>query len=358
MSVDPSIGPSSPNGYPTIPYLYACHGQDSPGVMRKKLFADSTMMQCGLRNYTYHLSFSYKNGQQRVGIDTALIDDRAFKPVRLVSGYYALTHPDLINNHINNGVDCTVLNGAINGNSLGANSDDPCSIDTTILETLSYQAIFDSFEALVVGAITRVDLDAGTTLMTSINDTILVDTPELGFVKGSSNPPTQAFDPLQQYILRSDNKIFQGLVSQDAPVSRGALKRTMESLFQNITVSMMSSAILRPNHTSYYTAPKVRVTQHNYHNVYVYSATKLWLAYGLSLGFTAIGVAVGLGAVFSNQASYNGSFSTIFRVARGAAVSVRMQDTDLDGKDPLPRSLGKAEVRLHPSAPTPSKATQ
>ena len=47
-----------------------------------------------------------------------------------------------------------------------------------------------------------------------------------------------------------------------------------------------------------------------------------------------------------NGASYSNNFSTVFRAARGADISVEVEDEDLGGKDPLPKYLTEAQIRL------------
>lgn len=72
----------------------------------------------------------------------------------------------------------------------------------------------------------------------------------------------------------------------------------------------------------------------------------LCAAYGVATLLAGLAVLVGLVAILLNGASYSNSFSTVFRVARGAEVNTRIKDDDMDGKDPLPEYLSKSEVRL------------
>lgn len=93
----------------------------------------------------------------------------------------------------------------------------------------------------------------------------------------------------------------------------------------------------------------MNITLRNFHNVYVYSATKLWLAYGLSILFTLVATAIGFWALVTEGASYRDNFSTVFRIARGADVSVAMNEEDLDGNDPIPAHVKNASIRLRPA---------
>ena len=102
----------------------------------------------------------------------------------------------------------------------------------------------------------------------------------------------------------------------------------------------------RPNLTSAFAPPQANVTFHAFHNVYVYSALKLWIAYGLAILFTATASVIGLFAMDANGASYSHNFSSIFRAARGAKISVELKDEDTLGNDPLPSYLSAANVWL------------
>ena len=107
----------------------------------------------------------------------------------------------------------------------------------------------------------------------------------------------------------------------------------------------------RPNLTSEFAPPPANVTFSSYRNVYVYSAVKLWIAYGLALLSTSIAVAIGLIAVVRGGASYSDDFSSTFRVARATSMKVELkQQQNMDGKDPLPLYLSKMELVLDVSA--------
>lgn len=55
-------------------------------------------------------------------------------------------------------------------------------------------------------------------------------------------------------------------------------------------------------------------------------------------------VATGVGIMWTPQASYSDDFSTTFRVARGAHLSVPVEGDDVKGADPLPKHLVNAKV--------------
>ena len=86
-----------------------------------------------------------------------------------------------------------------------------------------------------------------------------------------------------------------------------------------------------------------------YRNIYVYSAFKLWAAYGAALFLAVLTALLGLVAMFLNGASYSGNFSAVFLAARGAVLSEKIRNQDLGGEDPLPRYLKEAQVSFEHS---------
>lgn len=90
--------------------------------------------------------------------------------------------------------------------------------------------------------------------------------------------------------------------------------------------------------------PPRNVTFTAYRNIYVYSATKLWLAYGLASAFSALAVLVGLFAIWNNGASYSNEYSTLLRTTLGAELSRAIFKKDMDGRDPLPSYMDDIKV--------------
>ena len=79
--------------------------------------------------------------------------------------------------------------------------------------------------------------------------------------------------------------------------------------------------------------------------MYSYAAWKLWIAYGIAILLSALAVVVGAIYIELNAATYTDNFSTIFRIAKGAEISVPIDEKDLDGRDPLPTYLARATIR-------------
>jgi len=92
------------------------------------------------------------------------------------------------------------------------------------------------------------------------------------------------------------------------------------------------------------------VTQPAFHVVYAYSVWKLWLAYGIAILVSALAVIVGMTVIWLHGASHSNNFSAIFRTARGAQLSVKIENEDLNGQDPLPKYLEEATVATRDDA--------
>lgn len=102
----------------------------------------------------------------------------------------------------------------------------------------------------------------------------------------------------------------------------------------------------RPNTSSIYYPDKTEVRLATRENIYIYAAYKLWLAYGLAVGATALIALLGMAAIIANHASFSNKFSTILRLSRGAQLSHEINHADLWGRDPLPAYAEKATVRF------------
>ena len=106
----------------------------------------------------------------------------------------------------------------------------------------------------------------------------------------------------------------------------------------------ITNKISRPNYSSISAPQAVNVTRPLYQNMYVYSAIKLWAAYGVAILLASLAVLLGLITMFLNGAAYSQTFSTVFRAARGAGMSEKIRDSDVAGEDPLPKRLATAQI--------------
>jgi hypothetical protein len=140
-----------------------------------------------------------------------------------------------------------------------------------------------------------------------------------------------------------DNEsLYQGMTNKQPTGTRGDLKSALETLFQNITISLMAEEYLRPNYSSPYAPARLtKVTFHNNHNIYLYSKSTLWIAYGSALFFTLMAMLIGLLSMLKNNVAYANNFSTVLRVAKIATMDVEVLDEEGDGRQPLPARLAR-----------------
>lgn len=88
--------------------------------------------------------------------------------------------------------------------------------------------------------------------------------------------------------------------------------------------------------------PQTKVKVQTYHNVYIYTAHRLWIAYALAASCAIVAVALGLYTIVATGASYSNEFSTILRVSGHAHLDHEVSQEAADGRDPLPEYLAKA----------------
>lgn len=207
-----------------------------------------------------------------------------------------------------------------------------------------------AFTDLVTGTI-RIDQVAGrlsgVKSTTRLSSTVLAMAPELAFLQSTQGQNEDQAQSLQQGAAGWVEQPFAGLVNAGAaPKLTLPFQEALEQVFQNITLSLMSAPDLQPNSSSIYYPNKTLVTFSTRENIYIYSVSKLWLAYGLAVGTTALIAASGLGAILANHASFSNKFSTVLRLSRGAHISCEINQKDLSGRDPLPDYAKKATVKF------------
>ncbi|KAK5167743.1 uncharacterized protein LTR77_007442 [Saxophila tyrrhenica] len=280
--------------------------------------AGGLMLECALQSASYHTAFDYINGLQDVDLSTVPLDETTIQTV--------------------SSVNCTTAHG----------SEGSCDFTPGILRTLSFQAVMDAVAYLLTGFVSAEGNATAPFMSTQVISTALISTPELHFLTQPilEQDSTAGARTLQQNVLAWSSTRDQGLVKSDPRSPTSSLAETIEDLFKNATVSMMSQQHLQPNASSAFAPPPVNVTHRTFHNVYTYSKTKLWITYSVAITVTAITAILGLIAVAASGASYSSSnsFSSAFRLARGAMLSTDMRNEDFDGRDPLPAHLAKAKM--------------
>lgn len=190
------------------------------------VFAGSTFLQCDLLNSTYIADFQFVNGDQEVSISTTPIDDN------VVTTAYALFSSSLyLGRAVNSSLpSCSPFN--LNG--------DPCMFNSSLVSTLAYQAVFESFNELLVGSVIG---DSSPLINTNVLKTSLIDTPDLAFL---NQPPTsRGLVSLQQAVLGSNGTLYKGIYDNQTFIPNQPLSAAMEEMFRNITISLMTSRELQ-----------------------------------------------------------------------------------------------------------------
>ncbi|KAF2170478.1 hypothetical protein M409DRAFT_51517 [Zasmidium cellare ATCC 36951] len=118
------------------------------------------------------------------------------------------------------------------------------------------------------------------------------------------------------------------------------LADAMEDLFQNMTLSLFS----RSEFLGVADEASTNVTITTVRNVYAYNRQRLWLAYGLAVGFCFVVLCVGCFVVLRAGATYSNKLSTVLRVTGGDRVDVDIDPNDRGGADLLPAHLEKAKL--------------
>lgn len=119
-------------------------------------------------------------------------------------------------------------------------------------------------------------------------------------------------------------------------------QRQMETLFQNMTLSMFSSSNLLLDPAQ---AAPVPVTVTSFPLTYQYGPEDLWIAYGCAILATLIASLVGVQAIWGIGSSYSSKFSTVARITRDTDLCQMLVDRD-DGSDPLPKDIGQQSFQL------------
>lgn len=128
-----------------------------------------------------------------------------------------------------------------------------------------------------------------------------------------------------------------------AKLSADAVIITLQEIFQNITLSTMTSPSLRlPDSQAKAIETKIWPSV----NVYIYKPTDLYIAYGCALLASALCVLWGLYvSLHRNRASYNLGFSTILRTTRRSEIDAVVDAGARRGDDPVPKAMGAVRLR-------------
>ena len=197
---------------------------------------DGAMLQCQAYTSRYRVSFVYGNGDPVINIDVSyLLTEPPIRPVMAILG----PHPD----HVE-------ISGCDFANVLDAQRSKECYNAPGVLRTLSSQAVMDAFARNLVGSIYVGPIQS---LMrnSSIMNTALLNTKELAFLQDPQiggeygGQFGRGSRTLQDAILTSKTTRDKGMLNTQSHSERQPLREALEQMFQNVVVSLMSSAALQ-----------------------------------------------------------------------------------------------------------------
>ncbi|KAG9596387.1 hypothetical protein KCU77_g8066, partial [Aureobasidium melanogenum] len=227
--------------------------------------ANATVIECRLVNATYTASRNWTNGVQDLKLAVALSDNNITYPSDVYCGDYVFK----------NGLRVTDAQNL----TLQPLSD----YDNTLIQNFAYAAVMDAFVKVVKGALYNLANSSGLASSTNVMSTPLGSTKELLAVQQLIATGMEDFSSLGSLVWPGVSVKMQ----VDSPLP---LLSTLEQMFQNVTMSLMSSALLQPDPATPYYPQPVNVTTITYHSQYAYSAAMLWLAYGTAILIATITV--------------------------------------------------------------------
>ena len=206
----------------------------------------AAMVECQFFNSTYNVHFEYVNGEQTVTIDA---------PVK--SADPALTTFNVVGQEMGNitkwqngqptewtatGIKCF----AFQNSTWSTSFPDPCPFDPVLLRVIAYQGVIEAFANLLAGTVS-VPYNGALPKNTSLLKTTLVDTNELDFLNDQSSSYLDGFGNGQdlQGALADMNITVNGIAQARQFIRKQPLTSALEEMFQNYTISLMSSDLLQ-----------------------------------------------------------------------------------------------------------------
>lgn len=213
------------------------------------------LRSCQLFNTTYHVLFDYTSGNQIINVTTATDPDEG--PVHSI--------PGVLHKHVNAATDFE----GYPCSQLGGRNLRCCYNSPSLLPTLSYQAIMDAFTQSMKGVIYMDGLKSDGVWMgsatsfytdTDIMQTRLSQSDDLAYLRTAlrSQPEDAGALTFQAVIAENNSSVlvpsngttvdFTGTyttTASRASASGKLLSETIEELFTNLTISLMSSAVLQ-----------------------------------------------------------------------------------------------------------------
>ncbi|EXJ79163.1 hypothetical protein A1O3_08664 [Capronia epimyces CBS 606.96] len=219
------------------------------------------------------------------------------------------------------------------------------SADDALRKLMAYESILASFFGVLQGSIIHpetTDTNVWSTDTTQVMSTTLGLTDELYSILTDSDSMTDFVTPAEP----------------DVSASGKSFARSVEELFQNITLSLMAFDRYRTNFTDLeHRHPLTNVTILSPYIVYKYAPRNLIIAYTSAVGVAVLSVAVGCLVLFTSGKSYGNNFTTVMRTTNNPQVAALITHDDKDGRDPLSEHLAQAKFDLHHESTVPGELT-
>lgn len=185
--------------------------------------ANATIIQCSLMNGTYLSSHNWTNGIQDLELAVTVSDNNITYP-------RDIDCPDYL---FKDGSPPSLLTGGA-----GFVAPPPSEYDNTRIQNFAYASVMDAFVKLVKGSLYNPLDNNGLLTSTNVMSTMLGNTKELLAVQNRMATGMESFALLGEG--------FYPAVSVKMPVdSTYTLRTTLEKVFQNVTMSLMSSPLLQ-----------------------------------------------------------------------------------------------------------------
>ncbi|KAI4854288.1 hypothetical protein E4T45_04020 [Aureobasidium sp. EXF-8846] len=293
-------------------------------------YGNATIIKCQLMNATYSSSFNWTNGIRSLDAIVANSAEAVlYRDAVDCAGFLYTQDIYTADNYT----------GPAPGNISRPLSD----FNNTIVRNFAYQSVMQAFGNILKGSINYPHYPNGLVVTTNVMDTVLGATRELSLLRNNTSDEARSLASLGP-------QVWPGVSVEMQLNNTSDLRTTLEKMFQNTTMSLISSPLLqsvislRPDSATPYFPPPVNVTTITYQNFYAYSAALLWLAYGTAILIATITAVMGCVSIFSSGISYSSSFSTILRTTSHAFVSTKISKDDAVGQDPLPEHLAEATI--------------
>jgi hypothetical protein len=219
----------------TVPAVCNDRQNISLASLPPNLLNNSTLLQCRLVNATYHAEFDYTNGNQTVSVDAPRT------PLDTVTGRVIDIYGPSTNEN-----SCAELHGSTMDAKLSPENYEPCRIQSQVLQRVAYQSIMEAFLNVISGPVSRGDFG----FKGNILSTTLLETSELAHLTDyarAHEPPLYGVHPNLHIAIGVDagRADIAGLSEPDPTAKRLSLADGLEQMFQNLTVSLMSSPVFQ-----------------------------------------------------------------------------------------------------------------